>query len=164
MASILLYIPLGPLPLRAGGHTKERKFSGRFAGKKEGNGMRAIVKGRHIALNDDLKAYVEAKIQRPASKYFDRPSVILEVELADLFGPKGGQDKQCEVIMALPRGNLLRIEEVSDEIYAAIDAASDRLVRCLERYKGKKLVGGRYPKKYYVAKRLNAGEPPEART
>ena len=117
--------------------------------------MRTIVKGRHISLDDFLKAYVAAKIEQTASTWNDDPSVILEVELSDLFGPKGGNDKQCEVTMTLPRGNLLRIEEVSDGFPAAIDAAAERLWRALERYKGRKLLGGRYPKKYYVAKKLN---------
>ena len=122
--------------------------------------MRTIVKGRHMPLEDHLKAYVEEKIQRPAAKYFDGPSVRLEVELSDPFGSKGGHDKQCEVIMALPRGTILRIEEVGHDIHTAIGSAGDRLIRALERYKGKKLVGGRYPKKYYVAKRLNTVEFP----
>jgi ribosomal subunit interface protein len=104
-----------------------------------------IIKGRHITLNDHLKAYVTDKIEHPASKWCDDPSVILEVELSDLFGPKGGNDKQCEVTMTLPRGNLLRIEEVSDGFPAAIDAAAERLWRALERHKGKKLLGGRSP-------------------
>jgi putative sigma-54 modulation protein len=120
--------------------------------------MKAIIKGRHMTLTDDLKAYVEAKIERPAARCMDGPSLTLEVELSDLFGPKGGYDKQCDVILALPLGNVLRIEEVQVDLYAAIDAAGDRLVRALERYKGKKLVGGRYPKKYYVARRLNSEE------
>ena len=117
--------------------------------------MRTIIKGRHIILNDDLKTYVAAKIEHSASKWCDDPSVTLEVELSDLFGPKGGNDKQCEVTMTLPRGHLLRIEEVSDGFPAAIDTAAERLWRALERYKGKKLLGGRYPKKYYMAKMLN---------
>ncbi len=117
--------------------------------------MRAIIKGRHLTLSEPLKAYVGAKIERPAARWLDDPSVMLEVELSDLFGPKGGPGKQCEVLLSLPRRNLLRIEEVDDDLYAAIDAAGDRLARALERYKGKKLVGGRYPKKYYVARLLN---------
>jgi putative sigma-54 modulation protein len=124
--------------------------------------MRTIIKGRHLELNDHLKVYVETKIQRPAAKWCDAPSVTLEVELTDLFGPKGGHDKQCEVNMTLPRGRTLRIEEVCDDLYAAIDAAGDRLWRALERYKGKTLVGSRYPKKYYVAKQYNAGALPVA--
>lgn len=118
--------------------------------------MRTIIKGRHITLNDHLKTYVAAKLEHPASKRFDDPSVILEVELSDLFGPKGGNDKQCEVTMILPRGNLLRIEEVSDGFPAAIDAAAEHLWRALERYKEKKLLRNRYPKKYYIAKKLNS--------
>lgn len=118
--------------------------------------MRTIIKRRHLTLSESLKAYVEAKIIHPATKWYDSPSVILEVELSDLFGPRGGNDKQCEVIMTLPHGNILRIEEVSDDLYTAIDTAGDRLGQALERYKGKKLIGGRYPKKYYLAKQLNA--------
>jgi len=122
--------------------------------------MRAIVKARHITLDENLKAYAEEKIEHAASKHFDNPFVIIEIELSDLFGPKGGQDKQCEVTMALPLGNILRIKEVSEDIYLAIDSARDRLVRSLERYKEKKLVGSRYPKKYYAAKVLNKEESP----
>jgi ribosomal subunit interface protein len=109
-----------------------------------------------MTLSDSLKAYVEAKIIQVAMKWCIDPSVTLEVELSDLFGPRGGNDKQCEVIMTLPHGNILRIEEVSDDLYAAIDAAGGRLGQGLERYKGKKLIGSRYPKKYYLAKQLNA--------
>ncbi len=123
--------------------------------------MRAIIKARHMELNDHLKEYVEEKIQRAAEKYFDNASTTLEVELSNLFGPKGGKDKQCEITMSLPRGNTIRIEEVSEDIYTAIDSAGDRLIRSLERYKGKKLLGNRYPKKYYAAKLLNKEESPE---
>jgi ribosomal subunit interface protein len=115
------------------------------------------IKSRHMPLNDHLKGYVAAKIEQPAAKYFDGPAVSLEVELSNLFGPKGGLDKRCEVVMALPRQHVLRIEEVSDDLYKAIDTAGDRLLRSIERYKGKTLRGGRYPKKYYVAKLLNMG-------
>lgn len=124
--------------------------------------MRTIIKSRHLTLSEPLKAYVEAKIVQPATKLYDAPSAILEVELSDLFGPRGGNDKQCEVIMTLPRGNTLRIEEVSDDLYAAIDGAGQRLELALERYKGKKLIGGRYPKKYYLAKKMNGAVSPEA--
>jgi ribosome hibernation promoting factor len=125
--------------------------------------MRTIIKRRHLTLSESLKAYVEAKIIHPATKWYDSPSVILEVELSDLFGPRGGNDKQCEVIMTLPHGNILRIEEVSDDLYTAIDTAGDRLGQALERYKGKKVIGGRYPKKYYLAKQLNATTLPKAK-
>ncbi|RMF87250.1 MAG: ribosome-associated translation inhibitor RaiA [Nitrospinota bacterium] len=120
-----------------------------------GRAMKTIVKARHMELNDSLRAYVEEKIQRPAAKHFDGPSVTLEVELSNLLGPKGGKDKQCEITMSLPRGQILRIEEVEEDIYTAISVAGDRLVRSLERYKEKKLFGSRYPKKYYMAKILN---------
>ena len=123
---------------------------------------RLIVKGRHLLLNDHLKAYVEAKLLRPAAKWIDGPSVTLEVELSDLFGPKGGQHKQCEVNMMLPRGRILRIEEVSDDLYTAIETASGRLVHALERLKGKRLTEGRHPKKYYTANRLNLAELPRS--
>jgi ribosomal subunit interface protein len=119
--------------------------------------MRTIIKSRGLPLSDPLKAYVEAKLQRTAATWVDGPAVTLEIEVADLFGPKGGRDKQCEVLMTLPRGRCLRIETASHDLYAAIDAAADRLWCALERYKGKKAVGQRRPTKYYVAKRLNAG-------
>ncbi len=117
--------------------------------------MRTIVKSRHMPPSDPLKAYVEAKIMHAARRWSNEPSATVEVKLADLFGPKRGNDKQCEVIMALPRGHVIRIEEVSDDLYAAIDAAGDRLGQALDRYKGKKLIGGRYPKKYFLAKKLS---------
>lgn len=124
--------------------------------------MRAAIKGRQLTLDDHLKTYVVEKIERPAAKYFDAPSVTLEVELSNLYGPKGGNDKQCDVLMGLPKGTVLRIEEVSDDLYKAIDRAADRLLRALDRYKGKKLIGSRYPKKYYLAKRLSSEGPPES--
>jgi ribosomal subunit interface protein len=125
--------------------------------------MRIIIKSQHLTLSEPRKAYVEAKIMHPATKWCDGPSVTLEVELSDLFGPRGAHDKQCQVILILPHGKILRIEEVCDDLYAAIDGAGDRLGQALARFKGKKLSAGRHPKKYYLAKQLNTTVLPEAK-
>lgn len=70
-------------------------------------------------------------------------------------GPRGGGIR-CALTLRVPYRPALRAEKTADTPRPAFDAAFAILERQLERYRERQREGRRRPKKYYVAKRLQA--------
>jgi len=114
-----------------------------------------------LELTDDLAEFCRVKIVEPIRRIYDREGPTLEIELSDLYGPKGGIDKRCRITYTMPHTRTITVTEVADDIYKAVDGASFRFRRLVARYKGRKLVKTRYPTKYFVAAIENRLQPGE---
>jgi len=114
-----------------------------------------------LELTDDLADFCRVKLVEPIRRVYDREGSTLEIELSDLYGPKGGIDKRCRVTFMMPHTRTITVTEVADDIYKAVDGASFRFRRLVARYKGRKLVKTRYPTKYFVAALENRLQPGE---
>lgn len=55
------------------------------------------------------------------------------VTLSDINGPRGGNDKRCQLRIPLPRIRNVVIEEIARDLQVAIARAVDRAARSLER-------------------------------
>lgn len=55
------------------------------------------------------------------------------INLSDINGPRGGNDKRCQLRIPLSRMRDVVIEEVADDLQVAIARAVDRAARSLER-------------------------------
>jgi ribosome-associated translation inhibitor RaiA len=126
--------------------------------------MNIEIKGLGLELTDDLYRLCERRIVAPLRRIYDREGPYLEIELSDLYGPKGGKDKRCRITYTMPATRTLTVVEVTDDIYKSIDYAALRFERLVKRYKNWKLRGTRYPKKYYVAELQRLREPGETFT
>lgn len=113
--------------------------------------MDVEVKAFGIELTDDLARFCKRQIVDPLRRIFDREGPTLEIELSDLYGPKGGLDKRCRITYTMPRTRTLTVVEVTEDIYKSIDFASRRFRRLVKRYKNWKLDKPRYPTKYFLA-------------
>lgn len=80
------------------------------------------------------------------------------VAFVDDNGPKGGVDVRCALTVRLPYRPSVRVEEAADTPRRAFDLAFPALERALVRYREVDRDRRRRPKKYFVAKRLLAGE------
>lgn len=126
--------------------------------------MNIEIKALGLELSDHLREYCNRQIVRPLRRIYDRQGPYLEIELADTNGTKGGKDKRCRITYTMPRTRTLTVVEVTDDIYRSVDQASNRFKRLIKKYKGWKLTGSRYPKKYYVAQLANQPAPDEFAT
>ncbi len=84
--------------------------------------MRSLVKARNMALTDSVKAYVERRIEFT----FSRSQHVIQsltVTLADINGPKGGNDKQCKVLVRVNGLPDLVIVDRQVDLHHAIDRA-----------------------------------------
>jgi ribosomal subunit interface protein len=57
----------------------------------------------------------------------------VSVCLSDINGPRGGNDKRCQVRISLPRVREVVIEDTDADLYVAIDRAIDRTERTVAR-------------------------------
>ncbi len=97
--------------------------------------MQLVIKGRNIEVNDRLREYVEKKIGK-MTKFLPDVQEI-RVELAEEKSRKTSERQVVQVTMR-SNGTLLRAEERNSDIYAAIDAAADKLNGQINRFKGKR--------------------------
>jgi ribosome hibernation promoting factor len=91
--------------------------------------MQVIIQGDGINVRDELKEYVEKEVAR-LDKYYDRlikAEVILEGQL---------HQKEARIRLEIPRETLFA-SEVSDKFEISLEAAVDKLVEQLKRYKEK---------------------------
>ena len=93
--------------------------------------MRITITGRNIDLTDGLKAAVEDKLSK-LEKYFTTDTeahVTLSVEK---------ERQKIEVTIPM-KGNIIRSEQVSNDMYVSIDLVEEIIKRQLKKYR-KKLV------------------------
>lgn len=97
--------------------------------------MEVTVKGRHMAVTDSLRAYAEEKFGR-VSKVFDTDPSAAEVVLHVERNRSNPVRQVAEVTLRL-KGHVIRAEEASDDMHAAIDLAADKVERQIRKYKTK---------------------------
>lgn len=117
--------------------------------------LRYNIKSKGIKLDEKDKQYIEEKIITGVGKYFDDSSTIVDVSVRDTNGPKGGVDKEINIVITLKDDkNPIKITEQDVHVNEAIDKAADRVEKVLRRMKKKFVKSGRYPRKYYINKKL----------
>ncbi len=106
--------------------------------------MEIEIRGRNVDITPRLQSYVERKVER-LDRYM--PNIVLvQVDLAEEKANRMGNRLVAQITVRTARGNILRSEERTTDLYAAVDSVVDKLYRQIERYKGK---------------RKRRGEPPE---
>ncbi len=98
--------------------------------------MDVIVHGRNVDITPRLQSYVERKIER-LDRYMPNISEI-RVDLAEEKTNRMGNRQIAQITLRHIRGTILRAEERTSDLFAAVDAVVDKMYRQIERYKGKR--------------------------
>jgi len=93
-----------------------------------------VVKGKNIEVTKPLRQHVEEKLGR-LDRHLDRIT-SMTVELSS-EPTKAAEDRQVVQVTMLVNGTILRAEESSSDMFAAVDAVVDKLQRRVIRYKEK---------------------------
>ena len=94
---------------------------------------------KNMDMTDRINEYVNKKILK-----LDRYLSDIEETRVDLDYQKSARnpsDRQVAQITIRGRGYILRTEERSDDIFAAVDLALEKMQRKIERFKGKRTRG-----------------------
>ncbi len=95
--------------------------------------MAITVTGRKMTVSDSLRQYAEEKIGN-SMKVMDIDPLDAEVVLSVKKNPSIALPCQCEVTIRT-KGNVVRVEEAEQDMYAAIDVAAAKVLRQLRKYK-----------------------------
>lgn len=91
--------------------------------------MQVSITGRKINVGETLTSHVENRLTNAASKYFSR-SIDAAVTIS-----KEGHAFKVDCLLHAPPGLNMRSHAEADDVYAAFDAAADKLEKQLRRYK-----------------------------
>lgn len=108
---------------------------------------------RGIPADARLRAYVTRRMNAVLRRLALSPWRA-EVLFSDENGPKGGIDTRCALTVRVPYRPAVRVEHMGETPRLAFDGGFATLDRQLERYVERDRERRRYPKKYFVAKRL----------
>ena len=101
--------------------------------------MEIRIKATKIELTDELRAYLEEKMNMLEKYLGDVPVINCDTELAlAVGGQSSGKIYRAEVNLNLP-GELLRITKTEEDIKKAIDKVKDHLVAMIIKYKEKRV-------------------------
>jgi len=103
-----------------------------LTGKTEELNMQIDIQARDFSLTKALRRHVERRLGFALSTRYDRIKRIL-VRLSDINGPRGGNDKCCQLHVVMPGQADVIIEDTQANLYVAIDRAADRASRAVTR-------------------------------
>jgi len=98
--------------------------------------MQIILKGKNVEITDWLREYVEKKVNRLDRYLPDIQEARVELSVQKT---RSSQDRQVAQLTVRGNGLILRAEERTDDMFAAIDAVLDKMHRQIARYKGKRI-------------------------
>lgn len=94
--------------------------------------MELDVRVRDVDLTEAIKDYIERRLRFSLGRFGNQLGKV-SVRVSDLNGPRGGVDKSCRIsVELLPAGTVLT-EDVSEDLFAAIDRAAERIGRSCSR-------------------------------
>ena len=97
--------------------------------------MQVTVIGRHMEIRDAIRSYAEEKVGR-ISKIFDVEPMSAEVVLHVEKNKSIANRDIAEITLHL-KGAVVRAEEASSDMYAAIDLASEKAEVQMRKYKSR---------------------------
>lgn len=94
--------------------------------------MQIDLQSRSFELTDSLDQYVRRRLGFSMAAWQDRIQRMV-IRLTDINGPRGGDDKCCQIHLIMDQVNDIVIEDTQADLYVAIDRASSRAARTLSR-------------------------------
>jgi len=91
--------------------------------------MEVHIVGKQIDIGEALSGHVETNLAGGIAKFFDRPG------RAQVTFSREGMGFRCDCSIHFDSGILLQSSAAAADIYAAFDAAADRMEKRVRRYK-----------------------------
>ena len=94
--------------------------------------MKIYVRSRQVEVDETVRAHIERRLLFSLGRFSQRIRRVT-VQIVDVNGPRGGEDKVCRIeARLLPTGSTF-VEDRDADLYAAIDRAADRAARSVSR-------------------------------
>ena len=100
------------------------------------DGMKIHVRSRQVVVSESVRAHIERRLEFSLGRVAPRVRRAT-VQIVDLNGPRGGEDKACRIEVRLDPTGTVFVEDRDANLYTALDRAADRagrsVVRALKR-------------------------------
>lgn len=100
--------------------------------------MQLIVQGKNVEVTDWLRQYVEKKVGKLGRRLPDIKEARVELSVQNA---RSSGDRHVVQVTLRSNGTILRAEERSADMQTSIDTVLDKMVRQIDRYKGKRSRG-----------------------
>jgi len=94
--------------------------------------MKIALRYKGLPTSDGLTEFTTRRIHRHLSRFGQRIQAV-EGRLSDVNGPRGGVDKRCMFTATGPGIGSVRVEEVHQDFYGAVEQALGRLEHTVGR-------------------------------
>ena len=94
--------------------------------------MRIDIKASGFDLTEGLREHTQRRLQF-ALGWASHDVRAVSVRLSDINGPRGGKDKRCRIQVPFAGTPNVVIEDTEADLYLAIDRATERAGRAMER-------------------------------
>jgi ribosomal subunit interface protein len=94
--------------------------------------MQLDIRIQKVDLPKEVNRYIERRLRFSLGRFMARiRSVTLRI--LDINGPRGGADKRCRIAVRLIPSDVIVVQEVNADLFAAVDRAAERLGQALAR-------------------------------
>jgi ribosomal subunit interface protein len=93
--------------------------------------MQIEIQARNFTLTHAMRMHIERRLGFALGTCYRHVKRIL-VRLSDINGPRGGNDKRCQLEVILP-GQAVVVEDTEADLYFAINRAASRASRTVKR-------------------------------
>jgi ribosomal subunit interface protein len=94
--------------------------------------MRLDIRIQKVDLPKEVNRYIARRLHFCLGRFEARIRNVT-VRIFDINGPRGGADKRCRMAIRLIPSDVIVVEEVNADLFAAIDRAAERLGQALAR-------------------------------
>ena len=94
--------------------------------------MRLDIRIQKVDLPKEVNRYIARRLHFCLGRFEARIGNVT-VRIFDINGPRGGADKRCRMAVRLIPSDVIVVEEVNADLFAAIDRAAERLGQALAR-------------------------------
>jgi putative sigma-54 modulation protein len=94
--------------------------------------MKIEIKSKNIDLTENLQRHIARQIEFGLGRLSSHIRKV-SVRLADINGPRGGVDQQCQLIISMDQLPDVLIEDTASDLTFAVNRAADRASRTVSR-------------------------------
>jgi ribosome-associated translation inhibitor RaiA len=100
--------------------------------------MELEIRSRDFPLSPELREHCERRSRFALDRFAGAVTRVV-VRLQDVNGPKGGEDKQCGLLVVLRGAPPVWAEAAGADLFGAVDQAADRVGHAVGRELGRAL-------------------------
>lgn len=110
--------------------------------------MQVEIRAHGLELTQGLRTHAEKRLRFGLDWARHEVSKV-KLRFTDINGPRGGNDKRCQLRIPLSGMREIVIEDTAADIHTAIDRAIDRAIRTLERRLSRRREFGPLPRLHW---------------